>query len=103
MLYAILAYHVEAEVLSWTPEADAAVMTELHPIHDRLKQAGQLASAARLTVARAVAYGQPAPPRANIPPPSHPGLPHCWHDNGDRFCCLCRDGIYHRYAEKAEK
>jgi hypothetical protein len=48
MLYAILAYHVEAEVLSWTPEADAAVMTELHPIHDRLKQAGQLASAARL-------------------------------------------------------
>ena len=27
MLYAILAYHVEAEVMSWTPEEDAAVMT----------------------------------------------------------------------------
>ena len=29
MLYAILAYHVEAEVMSWTPEEDAAVMTGL--------------------------------------------------------------------------
>ena len=29
MLYAILAYHVEAEVMSWTKEADAAVMTDL--------------------------------------------------------------------------
>ena len=48
MLYAILAYHVEAEVLSWTPEADAALMTELHRVHDRLKQAGQLGPAARL-------------------------------------------------------
>jgi hypothetical protein len=48
MLYAILAYHVEAEVLSWTPEADAALMTELHQVHDRLKQAGQLGPAARL-------------------------------------------------------
>jgi hypothetical protein len=38
MLYAILAYHVEAEVLSWTPEADAALMTELHRVHGRLKQ-----------------------------------------------------------------
>jgi hypothetical protein len=48
MLYAILAYHVEAEVLSWTPEADAALMTELHRVHERLKQAGQLGPAARL-------------------------------------------------------
>jgi hypothetical protein len=48
MLYAILAYHVEAEVLSWTPEADAALMSELHRVHDRLKQAGQLGPAARL-------------------------------------------------------
>src|ERR1700754_3923782 len=48
MLYAILAYHVEAEVLSWTPEADATLMTELHRVHDRLKQAGQLGPAARL-------------------------------------------------------
>ncbi len=29
MLYAILAYHVEAEVMSWTPEEDAALMTNL--------------------------------------------------------------------------
>ena len=49
MLYAILAYHVEAEVLSWTPEADAALMTELHQVHDQLQQARQLGPAARLT------------------------------------------------------
>ena len=36
MLYAILAYHVEAEVMSWTPEQDAAVMTGLLAVHDRL-------------------------------------------------------------------
>jgi hypothetical protein len=48
MLYAILAYHIEAEVLSWTPEADAALMTELHRVHDRFKQAGRLGPAARL-------------------------------------------------------
>jgi hypothetical protein len=48
MLYAILAYHVEAEVLSWTPEADAALMSDLHRVHDRLKQAEQLGPAARL-------------------------------------------------------
>ena len=27
MLYAILAYHVEAEVMSWSPEEDAALMS----------------------------------------------------------------------------
>jgi hypothetical protein len=48
MLYAILAYHDEAEVLSWTPEADAGLMTELRRVHDRLKQAGQLGPSARL-------------------------------------------------------
>jgi hypothetical protein len=48
MLYAILAYHVEAEVLSWTPEADAAVMVGLRKAHDRLNQKGQLGPAARL-------------------------------------------------------
>ena len=48
MLYAILAYHVEAEVMSWTPEADAAVMVDLHRVHDRLNQEGRLGPAARL-------------------------------------------------------
>jgi hypothetical protein len=48
MLYAILAYHVEADVASWTPEEDAAVMIGLHRVHDRLKQDGRLGPAARL-------------------------------------------------------
>jgi hypothetical protein len=48
MLYALLAYHVEADVVSWTPEEDAAVMTDLHRVHDRLNQNGRLGPAARL-------------------------------------------------------
>lgn len=48
MLYAFLAYHVEAEVNSWTPEEDAALMVELHRVHDRLHQEGRLGPAARL-------------------------------------------------------
>jgi hypothetical protein len=46
MLYAILAYHVEAEVASWTPEQDAAVMHDLMRVHDRLTE--RLGPAARL-------------------------------------------------------
>ena len=48
MLYAILAYHVEAEVISWTPEQDAAVMTGLLSVHDRLNANKLLGPAARL-------------------------------------------------------
>ena len=48
MLYAILAYHVEAEVLSWTPQQDAALMTDLHKVHNRLTQERRLGPAARL-------------------------------------------------------
>jgi hypothetical protein len=48
MLYALLAYHVEAEVASWTPDEDAAIMTDLHRVHDRLNQNGRLGPAARL-------------------------------------------------------
>src|SRR5713101_8564915 len=48
MLYALLAYHVEADVAAWTREEDAAVMTDLHRVRDRLNQKGHLGPAARL-------------------------------------------------------
>jgi hypothetical protein len=48
MLYAMLAYHVEAEVTSWGPEEDAALMTELLAVHDRLNAKKLLGPAARL-------------------------------------------------------
>ena len=38
MLYAILAYHVETEVMSWTAQEDAAVMAGLKTAQDRLMQ-----------------------------------------------------------------
>ena len=48
MLYAMLAYHVEAEVASWTAEEDAALMTELLAVHDRLNIRKLLGPSARL-------------------------------------------------------
>ena len=48
MLYAILAYHVEAEVQSWTPAEDAALMTDLLRVHDRLNEKKLLGPSARL-------------------------------------------------------
>jgi hypothetical protein len=48
MLYAILAYHEEGVVASWTPEQDAALMADLHKVHERLKREGRLGPAARL-------------------------------------------------------
>ena len=48
MLYAILAYHVEAEVMSWTPEQDAAVMTDMIRVHTGLNEKKLLGPAARL-------------------------------------------------------
>jgi hypothetical protein len=48
MLYAILAYHVEAEVMSWTREEDAAVMERLLNAHERVNQNARLGPAARL-------------------------------------------------------
>jgi len=48
VLYAILAYHVEAEVLSWAPQEDAALMADLGEIHERLTKNGKLGPAARL-------------------------------------------------------
>jgi hypothetical protein len=48
MLYAILAYHVEEHVASWTPEQDAALMLDLNKVHDRLNQEKRMGPAARL-------------------------------------------------------
>jgi hypothetical protein len=48
MLYAILAYHSEDEVTSWSAEEDAALMLELNKIHDRLTDEKSLGPAARL-------------------------------------------------------
>jgi hypothetical protein len=48
MLYAILAYHVEAHVESWTAEEDAALMLNLNKVHDRLHRERRLGPAARL-------------------------------------------------------
>ncbi|WP_051661232.1 YciI family protein [Bosea sp. 117] len=48
MLYAILAYHVEDIVQSWSAEEDAALMDELLKLHARLVDEGVLGPAARL-------------------------------------------------------
>ena len=48
MLYAILAYHVEADVMSWTPAEDANVMDKLTKAHERVNQGRRLGPAARL-------------------------------------------------------
>ena len=48
MYYAILAYHAEGVVESWTKEEDAALMAELLEINDRLVQEKHLGPAARL-------------------------------------------------------
>jgi hypothetical protein len=48
MLYAILAYHVEADVMSWTSEQDATLMKDLLKAHGRVNKNGALGTAARL-------------------------------------------------------
>ena len=48
MLYAILAYHVEADVMSWTPAEDANVMDKLTKAHERVNQGRRLGPVARL-------------------------------------------------------
>lgn len=48
MLYAILAYHDEKVIQALTPEEDAALMADLHRVHDRLAAEGRLGPAARL-------------------------------------------------------
>ena len=51
-IYAILAYHVEEDVTSWTPQEDAALMVDLNKVHDRLNQEGRMGPAARLGATR---------------------------------------------------
>ncbi|WP_432288690.1 YciI family protein (plasmid) [Aminobacter sp. BA135] len=48
MLYAILAYHAEGVVESWTEEQDAALMEDLLEVNDRLVGEKHLGPAARL-------------------------------------------------------
>jgi len=48
MLYAILAYHVEADVMAMTPAEDAGLMDRLMKAHERVNQDGRLGPAARL-------------------------------------------------------
>ncbi|MDX8457658.1 YciI family protein [Mesorhizobium humile] len=48
MFYAVLAYHVEDTVQSWTPDEDAALMKDLLEVNTRLTREGKLGPAARL-------------------------------------------------------
>ena len=48
MIYAILAYHDEQHVASWSAEQDASLMQALDRVHDQLAASGQLGPAARL-------------------------------------------------------
>jgi hypothetical protein len=48
MLYAILAYHEEAVVMSWTAEQDAALMGKLLKAHERINRNSGLGPTARL-------------------------------------------------------
>jgi hypothetical protein len=48
MLYMLLCYNNETEVMGWTPEQDAAVMERLSVVHDRLTAAGKLGPSGRL-------------------------------------------------------
>ena len=48
MLYAILCYHDEDFVGSWSKEQDAAVMQKLAVVQDKLAQQGRLGPVARL-------------------------------------------------------
>ncbi|MDO9560758.1 MAG: YciI family protein [Bradyrhizobium sp.] len=48
MLYAILCYHDEDTVGSWSKEQDAAVMAKLAVVQDKLAKQGRLGPVARL-------------------------------------------------------
>jgi hypothetical protein len=52
MLYAILAYHVEDEILALTPEQDAAVVAKVIAVQAPLRASGHFGPAARLDETR---------------------------------------------------
>jgi len=52
MLYAILAYHVEEEVASFTPQEDATLMQDLNEVHERFLEEKRMGPAARLGASR---------------------------------------------------
>jgi hypothetical protein len=48
MLYAMLCYHSEDIVCSWTKEEDDAVLARLGVVHEKLAKAGKLGTVVRL-------------------------------------------------------
>ena len=63
MLYAILCYHDEAVVNSWTKQEDEAVLAKRHKVTDKLAADGKLGPVARLmptTAATTVRSGREA-------------------------------------------
>ena len=52
MLHAILCYNQEDSVWSWTPEQEAAVMSRLGAVQERLVKEGRLGPSARLMPTR---------------------------------------------------
>ena len=48
MLYAVLCYHHEAEVMAWSKEQDEAVLAKRAAAQDRMAAAGKLGPVARL-------------------------------------------------------
>ncbi|MEP9353312.1 YciI family protein [Xanthobacter sp. KR7-65] len=48
MMYAILCYHEEDVVCSWSKEEDAAVMAKIAAVQERLTKAGKMGASLRL-------------------------------------------------------
>jgi hypothetical protein len=48
MLYAVLCYHHEAEVMGWTPAQDEAVLAKRAKVQQKIAAAGKLGPVARL-------------------------------------------------------
>ena len=63
MLYALLAYHAETDVMSWSAEEDATVMRGLMEVHEKLKgrfgPTARLGATAKARTLRGPGAGQP--------------------------------------------